>query len=52
MLLGAAIYLVASALGVQRAEFFDYLIASVMLVVASFLTALVLFGIIRLFRRR
>jgi hypothetical protein len=52
VLLGAAIYLIASALGVQRAEFVNYFIASVMLVMASFLTALVLFGIVRLFRRR
>jgi hypothetical protein len=51
-LLGAAIYLIASALDVQRAEFVNYFIASVMLVIGSFLTALVLFGIVRLFRRR
>ena len=51
LLLGAAIYFVASALGVQRGELLDYFLASMALVVASFLTAAILFGIIRLFRR-
>ena len=52
VLFGIAIYMIASALGVERSELLGYFVTSAMLVVWSILTALVLFGSIRLFRRR
>ena len=52
LLLGVAIYSIASALGVQRSELFAYFLESMLLVIASVLTALILFGISRLFRRK
>jgi len=51
LLVGVAIYFVASALGVQRGELLGYFLASVSLVVASMLTAAILFGVVRLFKR-
>jgi hypothetical protein len=51
LLVGAAIYFIANALGVQRGELLGYFLTSLSLVGASILTAAIVFGIIRLFRR-
>lgn len=51
LLIGVVIYSVASALGIENAELWRYFLASMLLVVGSALLALVVFGIIRLFRR-
>ncbi len=47
-----ATYWAGRAFGLGNDELFGYLLASVGLVVASGLVALVLFGLVRLFRRR
>jgi hypothetical protein len=51
LLVGVAIYFIASVLGVQRGELLGYFLTSMSVVVASILTAAILFSIIRLFRR-